>query len=89
MTRKHAFLIVSICLALLLFAAVRIDIVKSSYAIHGMEKQERDTRDDISRLTARINTARSPQRLEQLARRMLGMRPATASEKVLLPAAGE
>ncbi len=89
MTRKHALLILSIAFALLLFAAVRIDIVKSSYAIHALEKQERDTRDEISRITARTNTARSPQRLEQLARKVLGMRPAIASEKVILPPAGK
>ena len=71
MNKKHILLIVGITIATFLFVSVRLDIVKTSYKIHAIEKEERSIKDEMSRLTAKINSVQSPQRLEKMAKKLV------------------
>ncbi len=66
------------------FVWVRLQIVSISYEIGELGKQERLSRDECNKLTLQINTAKSPQKLEQIARTKLGMQPPRSDQNVLL-----
>ncbi len=56
------------------FAWIRLEIVRISYDIHRLEKLEQQARDDVNKVTLKINEARSPVRLERIAREKFDMK---------------
>lgn len=81
---KHVVFILLATVATFLFVSVRLDIVRTSYGIHGLERKERALRGEISELNARIGSAKSPQRLEAMARKGFGLRPPSPQQTILL-----
>ena len=66
------------------FVWVRLQIVSISYEIGELGKQERVARDECNKLTLQINEAKSPQKLEKVARVKLGMEPPRSDQTILL-----
>jgi cell division protein FtsL len=75
MKRLHIVFVIVATLATLSFVTVRLDIVKSSYKIHELEVKQKALQDEIGTLNAKINSDRSPEKLERIARRNLSMQP--------------
>lgn len=65
-------------------AWVRLEIVRISYDIHDLEKQEQQTRDEVNKITFKINEARAPDRLERLATDKFSMRKPKPEQLITL-----
>lgn len=70
------------------FVWVRLQIVSISYDIGELGKKERLVRDECNELSLQINEAKSPQKLEQIARGKLGMVPPRPDQNIILSARG-
>jgi cell division protein FtsL len=66
------------------FVWTRLQIVSLGYDINELNRRERQVRDECNDLTLRINEAKSPQRLEQIARTRLNMQPPRPGQSVRL-----
>lgn len=84
MKKIHIILILITTIATFAFVSVRLDIVKSSYKINHLKQTQQDLRDEIGSLNAKLNSIRSPERLESIAKKRLGMHPPVPSQVVLL-----
>ncbi|MBI3544763.1 MAG: cell division protein FtsL [Deltaproteobacteria bacterium] len=84
MRGRHFAAILGATLLTCAFVWVRLQIVSISYDINELEKRERSTRDECSKLTLQINEAKSPQRLEHIARLKLGMHPPRPDQNIVL-----
>ena len=85
---KPVTLILLATAATFLFVSVLLDIVRTSYGLHGLERQEQALRAEIGELNARIGSAQSPQRLEALARKGFGLKPPSPQQTVLITGRG-
>lgn len=84
MSARHFASIILATLLTCAFVWVRLQIVSISYDINELGRQERMLRDDVNQLTLKINEAKSPQRLEQIARHKFNMQPPRPDQNILL-----
>lgn len=84
MRGRHFALIACATLMTCAFVWVRLQIVSISYDIGELGKLERQIREECSNLTLRINEAKSPHRLEQIARLKFNMQPPRPDQHILL-----
>lgn len=83
MNKRHALFLILATLMTCTFVWVRLKIVSVGYEIQDLEKQERMLREECNALTLKINEAKSPHRLEHLARTKFNMHPAQSNQVVV------
>lgn len=83
-TWSHLLIIAGIAAMFGTFAWVRLRIVTVGYDIHELEREEKVMREEVTKLNFKINEAKSPQRLEKLARAKFGLKPATSAQIIVL-----
>lgn len=83
-TKSAILLIISLTAVTISFVWTRLRIIRYSYEIHELEKQERNLQERISQLNLKANQSRSPARLESLARTRFEMKPALSSQIILM-----
>ena len=66
------------------FVWVRLQIVNISYDINKLNKAERILQEEVNSLTLRIDKAKSPSRLERLAKLKFKMHPPNPSQVIVL-----
>ena len=66
------------------FTWVRLELIRLSYSIQELEARERGLRDESNALTLHIDEAKSPQRLERLAKTRFGMHLPEPSQIVVM-----
>lgn len=66
------------------FVWVRLQLVSIGYEIHELEEKERTLKDECNKLALKINEAKAPQRLEQLAKSKFNMYPPAANQVVVI-----
>ena len=81
---RHFVFVVLVTICTCAFVWVRLQIVNISYDIQGLKNQEKEFRDDCSKLTLQIDEVRSPQRLEKLARDRFNMHAPRAYQTIVL-----
>lgn len=84
MRGKHFAAIILGTIVTCAFVWVRLQIVSISYDINELGKQERQIRDECNAITLKINEAKSPQKLEQIARVKFGMQPPRPDQNIVL-----
>ena len=84
MKGRHFALVVLVTLCTCAFVWVRLQIVNISYDIQGLKNQEKELKEDCNKLTLQIDEARSPQRLEKLARDRFDMHAPRADQTIVL-----
>ncbi|MEW6056714.1 MAG: cell division protein FtsL [Bdellovibrionota bacterium] len=84
MRGKHFAIIALVTAMTFAFVWVRLRIVSTSYDINTLSKQERSLREECNTLSLKINEAKSPRRLEQLAATKFKMGPPRPGQVVLL-----
>ena len=84
MVKRHFIILAVATLLTCAFVWVRLQIVSISYDINELAKREQGIRDECNGVTLRINEAKSPQRLEQIARARLKMQPPRPDQIVVL-----
>lgn len=81
---KHFASIIIVTVLTCAFVWVRLQIVSISYDINELGKQERLIRDECNALSLQVNEAKSPVRLERIARTKLGMQPPRPDQNIIL-----
>ncbi len=84
MHRKHFLILFAVTLMTGAFVWVRLNIVSTSYEINALAKTEKDLRDECNSLTLKINEAKSPQKLVQLATGKFGLKNPRADQVILI-----
>lgn len=81
--RQFTFLIL-ITILTCAFVWVRLRIVSIGYEIHELENHERSAVNACNQLRVKINEAKSPKKLEQLARTKFDMQPPAPNQTIVL-----
>lgn len=84
MRSKHFLIIVAVTLLTSAFVWVRLQIVSISYDIHELQSKEVALREETNEISSKINEAKSPHRLEGIARTHFKMQEPRADQIVVL-----
>lgn len=84
MQKRHFLILFVVTLMTCAFVWVRLKIVSTSYDINALAKSEKALRDECNNLTLKINEAKSPQKLVQLANHKYGLKNPRADQVILL-----
>lgn len=84
MKSKHIFIIIGATILTFAFVWVRLKIVSISYEIHDLQAKERTLREECNTLSFKIHEARSPRRLEGIARSNFKMHPPRTDQIIVL-----
>lgn len=84
MKARHFAAIIAATILTCAFVWTRLQIVSIGYDINELNRRERQVRDECNDLALQINEAKSPRRLEQIARTRLNMEPPRPGQSVRL-----
>ena len=84
MKAKHIVMLITATLMTFAFVWVRLQIVSISYEINALSQNEKNLREECNTLSLKISEAKSPQRLEHLAKTKFNMQPARVDQIVTL-----
>lgn len=82
--KKWALWVVLVTLLALFYVWSRVQVIQLGYELNTLKRQNEDIGKQISNLELDIAKLKSPKRLEEVARKELGMQPPAAEQIVLV-----
>ena len=82
--RQISILIAAAVVMALAFVWIRIQVIQQGYEVSRLRKETNDLREQKNILKSDVETLKSPERLEQIAREHFGMRLPQSNEVVLV-----